>query len=86
MTDEPTTIGGNRARGARRKLTSLNTEDVPVSDIGIGDLVLHPNRREPVTILERTVEEHYITLTAEGLIWQIKNDVLVKRVLPEGTE
>jgi hypothetical protein len=91
MSDEdPKVVGGRRARGARRKLTQQNTEDVEAGEIAVGDVVVHPNFRHPISVVGKSNFGGLVSLDAkhdnDPVNWQIAETATIRRVLPEPEE
>jgi hypothetical protein len=90
LADDETVVGGVRARGAvPKKLTPTNTEDVPASELDVGDLVLHESHRGPITVKDAstTTEEPFITtLHTDKNTWKLPAEHVVRRVIPEPEE
>lgn len=92
MSDEPTVVGGRRARGARRKLNRQNTTDISARDVQPGDLLLHENFREPMEVTGVVVstpigsDEEVVSIQTRQASWQAKASVVVRRIEPEEAE
>ncbi len=84
---DPVEIGGRRARGGRRKLTEQNVQDATADDIQIGDLIVHPNFRNPVQVTGVLKTGGLVTLDAlhsgDPVSWHLKEDAAVRRITPE---
>lgn len=85
-------VGGRRARGARRRLSRQNIEDVLPTEVQPGDLLMHESFRDPMKVSEvlvvRTTDDEvlHVTIITPQASWQVGPAATVRRIIQDPEE